>query len=252
MLKILLPLLLLVFPLCPQAGEKLDLLQKGFTAEYEMRVGGLKVGQITRTVSVSGNKIRITSKGEPAGVAKASFKDKLRESSTAKWKNGKLLSLVYHAIQSGGERSFDESIYFDHKNKEIHHSREEQVFPLIDNSYDLQTIQLAVMLHLQKSRQPFVFGVADQNGFYIYDARVVGEEEIVTPYGQLKTVKLEGLSREDENMFNFWCAPELDYLPVRIEYEDPELGVIKLTELKSLNTKKGKQPDLFDDEEDDM
>ena len=50
---------------------------------------------------------------------------------------------------------------------------------------------------------------------YIFE--VVGEEEIDTKLGKLKTLKLVRKREDSDRESIFWSAPEMHYLPVKIE-----------------------------------
>ena len=64
------------------------------------------------------------------------------------------------------------------------------------------------------------FPLALANSVHRWNYRVVGDETLPLPFGQIDTVHLvpvrEGPRRANEYPFEFWTAPTLQYLPVRV------------------------------------
>ena len=48
----------------------------------------------------------------------------------------------------------------------------------------------------------------------------MGEEKVNTPLGDLNTIKVQNTKPDDVRKLIFWCAPELKYLPVKIEHTE--------------------------------
>ena len=50
-----------------------------------------------------------------------------------------------------------------------------------------------------------------------YRLETLGEEEMSTPAGHFKTIKVQRTQTGGKYTVTLWCAPELDYFPVRID-----------------------------------
>ena len=50
-----------------------------------------------------------------------------------------------------------------------------------------------------------------------YHLQTLGEEEISTPAGRFRTIKVQRTQTGGKYTVTLWCAPELDYFPVRID-----------------------------------
>jgi len=212
------------------------LLDSGFRAEFEVRVKGIYVGISTRQLEVTKNRADYHSTATPGGLAKLFFSDVVTEHSTMERIGSKLKSLSYSYDQIGGKDIKHETVKFDWQQGVIKFTDGGgKEFPLSEHAYDLLNFQLALMRILQQDNKEFVLDVADYRKLYTYYSRVVGKEKITLPYGELETIKVDSRNREDGKHFIFWCAPTLDYLPVRIEYTKKPGGVVYLTELKSLS-----------------
>jgi hypothetical protein len=77
--------------------------------------------------------------------------------------------------------------------------------------------QLMVRLQLAQGEKEVSYQVADGGKLKHYRFQVVGEEPIKTPYGELHCLKVRRSKGERPPDYTIWFAPELDYLPVRIE-----------------------------------
>jgi hypothetical protein len=219
-----------------QAG----LLETGYRAVYEVSVDDIYVGTAVREVRVQGDKLVFSSRAKPGGIAALFFSDVVRENSEMRREGKRILAEVYTYSQSGGKESKSEAVYFDHKGKQVIFSHGDGVErPFRDAAYDVLNFQIAMMLKLQQGQQAFTLQVADYRDLYTYQLRVVGKEKITVPYGELETVKVDSYNPRDKKHFVFWCAPSLDYLPVKVEYTKRPGDRVKRLELKSLDKGRG-------------
>ncbi len=212
------------------------LLDSGFRADYEVKVKGIYVGLSTRQLTVEKTRTEYHAIASPGGLARLFFSDVVTETSIMEQDGPQLRSIAYTYDQTGGKDIKHESVYFDWQNKLIKFSHGEgQAFPISAHAYDVLNFQLELMRILQQGNREFVFDVADYRKLYTYHSRVVGKEKVAIPYGELETIKVDSRNRKDGKHFIFWCAPSLDYLPVRVEYTKKPGGIVYRTELKNLS-----------------
>ncbi len=211
-----------------------DLINKGFTAVYDLSLMTVYIGTATRQLEVGENQLTYHSVARPDGLAKMFVSDVITETSHMDYRNGIITPRDYHYIQSGGDEEKDEQVNFGWKDKTLRLSRENKSFPLEKNSYDVLSFQIALMQELQQQHKSFIFHVADHRNFHTFNAKVVSEEKITTPAGEFKVLKVDALDPDSGKRFVLWCAPKLDYLPVRVEYTKKKDGDVSALELKSL------------------
>ena len=77
--------------------------------------------------------------------------------------------------------------------------------------------QLMMRLELSRSKREVSYRVADGGKLKTYQFRVVEEETLETPLGELHCLKVERSKESRKPDYTIWFAPQLDYLPVRIE-----------------------------------
>lgn len=221
---------LMAFSFSVQAG----LLDSGFDAKFNVYVSGIYAGVSSRHLVRHDDVIEYRSRTVADGLASLFFSDIVSEVSQARYEGRNIVSLSYRYQQTGGKDKVDESVTFDWDRKKLSISSNNKSYPIQPHSYDVLSFQLALMQILPSSAKKFVFHVADHHDLHTYDASVMGKESITTEYGELETLRVDAINRENGNRFTFWCAPKLDYLPVRVEFERADTGMGSMTELKSL------------------
>lgn len=77
--------------------------------------------------------------------------------------------------------------------------------------------QLMVRLQLAQGQRELSYQVADGGKLKLYRFQVVGEEPIKTPYGRFSCLKVQRSKESRPPDYTIWFAPDLDYLPIRIE-----------------------------------
>ncbi len=215
-------------------NSQADLIDRGFTAEYELSLMTVYIGTTTRQLEVGDNQLTYRSVAKPDGLAKMFVSDTITETSHMDYRDGMIIPRDYRYLQTGGDEEVNESVRFQAQDKSIVLSRENKIFPLNEYSYDVLSFQIALMRELQQQHKRFVFHVADHRNLHTFHARVVSEESITTPAGDFRVIKVEAIEPESGKRFIFWCAPKLDYLPVRVEYTKKKDGDVSALALKSL------------------
>ena len=76
--------------------------------------------------------------------------------------------------------------------------------------------QLAMMLALRDGATEISFRIADDDKLKEYRFRVVGRETLELPAGTFDTIKVTKVRNNRKRETYIWCAPALNYLPVRI------------------------------------
>jgi hypothetical protein len=199
-----------------------------FSASYEIRLGSLRIG--TSTISLENGtdgSYEYESHSTPIKLVSWLFKDKLHEISRGTLGETGVRPDTYHYNRSGGSRERKAELSFDWQamsvSNHVEDSRWEMEIPA--GTLDKLVSQLAMMLALRNGKTDISFNIADGGKLKEYRFRVVGEETLELPAGTFDTVKITKLRDNKKRETYIWCAPALDYLPVRIwqrEKDDAE------------------------------
>lgn len=213
-------LLLLIAPLAAAAATA-EVLREGFTSRYALSYNGIEIGTTERNLIPLGDgSLVFKSTAYPTGLAAVLLSDRVVERSLLKLANGGVRPVEYSFRQSGGKRTREADLYFSWPRGELITQPANRNVPLPVNAMDALSFQLALMRDLEAGKKSFVYQIADRRRLREYRFEVQGTENVRTPQGRFDTVHVLAENAERDRNFEFWCAPALGYLPVRIVYFD--------------------------------
>lgn len=230
-------ILLLLFPLAITAHEIPD-----FSANYLVKLNGLQAGELKRSLSTNADGTRQFKSATKAKGVFSFFKpDLVEETSIWQSSNNQIQPQHYLYQRTGGKKEKHMSLDFDWQTQQLHIDDKKQPWQLKleDGTLDKLVYQLALMSDLAKEKTAFNYRIADGGKLKNYDIRIVEEETITTPLGKIDTIKLirhrEGKNKRQTTL---WCAPMLNYLPVKLEHTEKGGTVFTalLRKLKGIST----------------
>jgi len=191
-----------------------------FAADYTVSLNGQEMGVMARTVSREGAEDYLfRSELKATHGLYALLRVKVVESSRWRLAGEEVRAIEYQSTQTGPKRR--ESIArFDWERMLVHvtHKKQSTELKATAGMLDKLLYQLVLMRDLQSGRSPIRYTVVDGNKIRNYPVEIVGEEEIETPLGVLKTVKVRYQKPGSERSTTLWCAPSLGYLPVKLDH----------------------------------
>ncbi len=187
-----------------------------------------------------------TSNTRSTGIARLFRSDIVQESSRFDLHRNHIRPLGYSFDHSGSKKERHALLKFDWKKMEVSNTVEGHTWEMEipQNTLDKLVVQIAVMMDLAADKDKLVYDIADGGKLKEYSFAVVGKETIRVPAGEFEALKIERLRKDNDRTTYLWCAPSLNYLPVRIEQIEHEDGVTYLSELKQ--TTIGEQPPAED------
>ncbi len=208
-----------------------------FSANYKVRLNGLSAGELKRDLSTNDDGSRTFKSQSQAKGVFAFFKpDLIEETSIWVKKNNTVYPQSYLYERTGGKKDKYLSLKFDWENQRITINNKKQKWSLEakENTLDKLSYQLALMLDLEQEKKELSYQVADGNKFKTYDIIILGTEIINTPLGKIEAIKLKRKrSSGKQRQTTLWCAPALNYLPVKIEHIEKD-GTNFTAELRRL------------------
>lgn len=190
-----------------------------FEASYILKRGSLRIGSsnIEFRSSSDGSYV-YESHSWPTRWVAWLLKDRLHESSRGNIIDGSLRPDAYHYLRTGGSREREADLSFDWQQKLVKNRVEGSLWEMEipRGTIDKLASQLGMMLALRQDKDDVTFQVADGGRLKEYRFKVIGQETVAVPAGSFETVKITRLRDNKERVTHVWCAPELNYLPVRI------------------------------------
>lgn len=197
------------------AGPVLNPLPRRLTLEYRARYG-MAAGQQTLLWVNEGERYTITSVISAQGMASLFYSGQLVQTS-----RGRIVATGLQPEefwdQRGNKRSQSR---FDYATQTVltESSKGARTYPLPAGLQDAQSLlfQLALTAPLPTDSNNAVF-----NGKKVrsYRYRVIGEENLDTPLGPLRTLHMSRLTDTGAERFEIWLAIDRYYLPVKLSSE---------------------------------
>jgi len=206
-------------------------------AVYDVYRGGLKIAKMKRILTINGIENSLYSETKTTGIVSLFRKDKIIEKSIWESSNGKLVPKFYEYLRTGSKKERNVTVEFDWYKNQITNSVDGDSWKMAATKGMLDKLlyQLSIMMDLKQGKSILTYQIADGGKEKNYIFEVVGEEEIDTKLGKLKTLKLVRKREDSDRESIFWSAPEMHYLPVKIEItEDGEKTVVIINSLNGL------------------
>lgn len=192
-----------------------------FSAEYVLQSGIFDIGITKRTLSLQEDgRYIFTSLTHPTGMFAVFFKGKVTERSIWEYHKGRARPILYYYKDTSKKKKRDVNLAFDWEKKTVTNTinGEPWDMEITPDTQDKLIYQINIMLNLLENRdlKTMKINVADGGKLKSYDAIIQQKETIKTPAGKFDTIRV---NRDDgKRVTTLWCAPSLNYLPVRIEH----------------------------------
>lgn len=190
-----------------------------FTASYELKRGSLRIGTSSIALSTAADgRYLYESRSTPNRLVSWFLKDRLHETSRGTLTTAGVRPDEYHYRRSGGREERQADLSFDWQDMSVENRVADSNWKMAipPGTLDKLVSQVAMMLALQQGKTDVTFNIADGGKLKEYRFRQVGHETLELPAGTFETVKVTRLRENRKRETYIWCAPALNYLPVRI------------------------------------
>lgn len=212
-----------------------------FSANYLVKLNGIQAGELLRTLTTDdGGLRRFSSVSQAKGVFSFFKPDVIEESSVWTLEKGRVKPQEYLYQRTGGKKEKYLQMQFDWPAKKV--SIDDKKHPwqldLETGVLDKLIYQISLMRDLDRGIREVDYRIADGGRLKTYQIRVMGEETITTPMGEIDTIKLtRHRDKPGDRETTLWCAPALNYLPVKLEHvEDDTVFTALLRRLTGMNS----------------
>jgi hypothetical protein len=194
---------------------------KPFTASFSVWRGAIPLGSLQLNFSLNeGQAYSYRAHTRPGLLAGLFSGDEVIEESRGRLGDKRVLPNHY-SYHETGNREDNAEVRFDWPANKVYTSSGGITWAqeIAAGTQDRLSQQLMVRLQLAQGEKDLSYQVADGGKLKHYRFQVVGKEPVKTPYGQLHCLKVRRSKEQRLPDYTIWFAPELDYLPVRIERE---------------------------------
>lgn len=160
-----------------------------------------------------------TSENTARGLFKVAIPGTIRQSSELRIEDGRIVPQHFVTDDGSEKGKRDSDVRFDWKAGRALGTAEGKTVDvaLQPGLQDSLSIQIALIHELLAGRTPSGFVMLDKNEVkdYLYTAE--GNERVKTALGEHDTVIYASRRPDSDRKTLFWCAPDLGYLPVKVE-----------------------------------
>lgn len=201
-----------------------------FSAEYLLKAQGSTVGESRWELAAGEDGLYVYQKrSASAGLLSLFRKQTVTERSEWRYRDGEMRPHAYSYKRTGRKKNRDVQIRFDWEKRTVQTTvnGEPWQMPLPDGTLDKLIYSLAMMRDLAQGERNLQYTVADGGTLKTYYIEPMGEEQIETELGSMRTVKLRRFRDKKKRETILWCAPALSFLPVRMEHREKD-GTLEL------------------------
>lgn len=199
------------------AGESAGTLDE-FEAAYKVRAS-VASGELSMSLQAADDGAYLfRTLTRPRGLVRVFARGEIDERSTIVYRDESVVPLDYNLTDTISD-DHDASLSFDwargtvvgvERGAEV----EAELSPGVLNR---AALYVALMQDLKNDRLPDRYVLFDRGRIKSYELSRQGTETVDVPYGRFETVKLVREAENSRRSMHLWCAPSLDYLPVRID-----------------------------------
>lgn len=218
-----------------------------FSANYLVKLNGIQAGELKRTLTTDDNgQRRFSSVSQAKGVFSFFKPDVIEENSVWTLEKDRVTPHEYLYLRTGGKKEKYLRMLFDWPNKQVSIDDKEHPWQLKIKKgvLDKLVYQISLMRDLDKGIEQIDYRIADGGRLKTYTIQVLGTEIITTPLGQIETIKLtRQREKPNDRETTLWCAPALNYLPVKLEHvEDDTVFTALLRRLTGIEAEQAFTP----------
>ena len=212
--------LLLVLPSMHAAAA--DELQP-FTVRYAWTLKGLSAGTSTVTLKrLAGDRWSYSSRSVARGLFRLIASGDITQDSTMRVIGTQVLPERYRGDDGTGATGRDVQLDFDWQALRARGIYEDTAVDIAiePGVHDDMSVQIALILALNKGTPPTGFKLVDRNLFKEYTYSTAGTAQLDTPLGRQQAVLFRSQRIGSKSSTLYWCAPALGFLPIKVERHD--------------------------------
>jgi hypothetical protein len=176
------------------------------------------------------------SETETKGLISVFRKDRIIEQAVLQEHSGTIRPVNYQYIHKGSKKNRDRSITFDWDKLVASStvSGHPSTLEIKPETVDNFSLQLKLMDDLKTDKRPLIYHVIKKGKADDYEFEILGNEIIETDAGDYRAIKLKRSREDSKRATIMWAAPELHFLPVKIQHIEPDGSQFSLL-LKSVS-----------------
>ncbi len=194
-----------------------------FTASYSVSWRGMAAGNSELALEhLADGAWRYSSRNRARGIFRMALPSELSQRSLFTLHEGQVRPLHFEADDGSDGAKRDADLRFDWQQGRVtgHAGGKTVDLALSSGLQDAMSIQASLMHALLQGNTPERFSMLDRDRVKEYVYTREGSETLETAVGRHQTLVFRSARPGSSHGTWFWCAPELGYLPVKVERRD--------------------------------
>ena len=195
-------------------------LPPAFQADYTVKKGSMKLGNLQTTLKYSGNKYSYHKKTKATGLAALLTGIKITENTDGTFAGHQLTPQNYLFNQSRhGKSKIDKAAFRGdkvagaYKGKPYH-------FTIKKGTQDRASLEIMLAQNLSQNKAQLNYQIVGRGEQQEYKFQKLGHEKLKTPAGTFNTIKVKVIRKDGKRNTTFWMAKELGYMPVKVVHKE--------------------------------
>lgn len=191
-----------------------------FQAEYTVKKGTMKLGNLHSTLTYSGNKYAYQKRTKATGIAALLTGIKINENTNGTFSGQQLIPQNYLYKQSRhGKSKIDKAVFRgdkvagSYKGKSYNHT-------IKKGTQDRASLEIMLAQDLSKNKAQLSYEIVGRGEQQTYKFQKLGEERLKTPFGTFTTIKVKVVRKGNKRATTFWLAKELGYMPAKVVHRE--------------------------------
>lgn len=196
------------------ASEQSTVLPTPYRADYRILKGSKTIGEGVRSLTLTadgGYEMYARSK-----IRYLVYKDKREERSRFNMSGNRITPVSYRYRQDTTLQDVDVDLNFTDSQVRGVENGESLFHPWEQGLLDPLSYQQQMAQDLAKGKREFTYRFVQSDKIKEYHFRVMGEETIKTPYGQINALRVDRIRSSKKRETRFWLWPEQDFMLVRL------------------------------------
>jgi hypothetical protein len=194
-----------------------------FKASFAITWHGMSAGSADLELQSQGDgRWSYTSRSFARGLFRLAMPAELASRSNFVLRDNKIVPEQFTSDDGAASKEKDQQLNFDWSRGRVTGVAEKKKvdLPTQPGLLDTMSVQVALMHELLSGRTPQRFVLIDKDRIKEYIYTTEGSETLRTAVGEHRTVIYRSSRPGSNNGTWFWCAPDLGYLPLKVERRD--------------------------------
>lgn len=196
-------------------------LPAAFQADYTVKKGSMKLGNLHSSLKYSGNRYSYHKKTKATGFAALLTGIKITESTNGTF-SGQLLNPQNYLFKQSrhGKSKIDKAVFQGSKVAGSYKGKAYN-FAIKKGIQDRASLEIMLAQDLSQNKATLSYQIIGRGEQQTYTFQKLGHEKIKTPAGTFTTIKVKVIRKGSKKRdTTFWMAKELGYIPVKVVHRE--------------------------------